>query len=56
MISLGDEHIDIQVTLSLTSLLRQYVARMRMAPFDLSGRRQAHSLGRTFVGFKFWHF
>src|SRR5829696_7169933 len=55
MISLGDEHVDVQVTLSLISLLRQYVARMRMSPFDFSSRRQAHSLGRTFVGLKFGH-
>jgi len=49
MIRLGDEHIDVQVTLSLVSLLRQYVSRMRMAPLDFSGGRQPHSLGRTFV-------
>ena len=55
MIRLGDEHIDVQVTLSLISLLRQYVARMRMAPFDFSGGRQPHSLRRTFVGLKFRH-
>ena len=55
MIRLGNQHVDIEMALSLISLLRQYVPRMRMAPLDFSGRRQAHSLGRTFVGLKFGH-
>ena len=55
MIRLGDEHIDVQVTLSLVSLLRQYVSRMRMATLDFSSGRQAHSLCCTLVRFKFWH-
>jgi hypothetical protein len=36
MISGGDEHIDIQLTLSLVGLLRQDVSRVRMASLDLS--------------------
>ena len=55
MIRLGNEHIDVKETLSLVSLLRQYVSRMRMAPLDFSGGRQPHSLGRTFVRLKFRH-
>jgi len=51
MVSLGDEYIDVQMTLSLISFLRQDVPRVRMATFDLSAGRQAHTLGRTFVGF-----
>jgi hypothetical protein len=56
MICRGYEHIDIQVTLSLVGLLRQYVSRMRMAPFDLSGGRQTETLRRAFVRFKFRHY
>jgi hypothetical protein len=55
VIRLGHEHIDIQVTLSLIGLLRQYVPRMRMATFDLPRGGQAHTLRRTFVCLKFWH-
>jgi hypothetical protein len=55
VIGLGNEHIDIQVTLSLIGLLRQYVPRMRMATFDLARGGQAHTLRRTFVCLKFWH-
>jgi len=55
VVRLGDEHIDIEVALSLVSLLRQYVPRMRMATLDLSVGRQPHALGRAFVRFKFWH-
>jgi hypothetical protein len=55
VIGLGDERIDIQMTLSLVGLLRQYVPRMRVAPLDLPGSRQPHTLRCTFVGFKFWH-
>jgi hypothetical protein len=55
VVCLRDEHIDIQVTLSLVGLLRKYVPRMRMATLDLSASRKPESLRRTFVGFKFWH-
>ena len=55
MIRLGDEHIDIQMTLSLIGLLRQYVPRMRMATLDLSRGSQAHSFRGTFMCLKFWH-
>jgi len=55
MIRVGDEYIDIEMALSLVSLLRQNVPRMRMAPLDLSGCRQTKSLRRTLVRFKFRH-
>ena len=51
MIRGGDEHIDIQLTLSLVGFLRQYVPRMRMATLDLSRSRQPKSLGCTFMCF-----
>jgi len=52
----GDEHINVQVTLSLVGFLRQYVPRMRMATLDLSRSRQPKSLGCTFMCFQFWHY
>ena len=55
MVSLGDEYVDIQMTLPLVGLLRQYVPRMRMAALDFSGRRQAHALRGSFMCFKFRH-
>ena len=55
MVRRGNEHIDIQLTLSLVSLFCQYVPRMRMATLDLSRSRKPESLGSTFVRFKFWH-
>ena len=55
VVCLRDEHIDIEMALSLIRFLRQYVARVRMAPLDLSRGRQPHTFGRPFVGFKFWH-
>jgi hypothetical protein len=51
MVCLGNERIDVQLTLSLVRLLGQYVSRMRVASLDLSGRCQPHSLGCTFVCF-----
>jgi hypothetical protein len=51
MVRLGDEHIDIEVPLSLIGLFGQYVARMRMATLDLSGSCEPHSLGCTFMCF-----
>jgi hypothetical protein len=51
MVRLRDEHIDIEVPLSLIGLLGQYVPRMRMATLDFSGSRESHSLGRTFMCF-----
>jgi hypothetical protein len=50
-----DEHVDIEMALSLISLLRQYVSGMRMATLDFSRGRQPHTFGCPFVGFKFWH-
>ena len=55
LISVGDEPINVQVALTLSSLLGKNVARVRMAALDLSGRRQAKTLGRAFMSFKFWH-
>src|ERR1051325_5771484 len=55
VIRLRDEHVDIQVTLSLIGLLRQYVSRMRMATLDLASGSQAHSFCGTLVCLKFWH-
>ena len=55
VIRLRDEYVDVQMTLSLIGLLRQYVPRMRMATLDLAGGRQAHALRRTLVCLKFWH-
>jgi hypothetical protein len=43
------------MTLSLICFLRQDVARVRMTTFDLSAGGQSHTLGRTFMGFEFWH-
>jgi hypothetical protein len=51
MVRLRNEHIDIEVPLSLISLLGQYVPRMRMATLDFSGSREPHSLGSTFMCF-----
>ena len=53
LIRLRDQHIDIQMTLSLVCLLRQNVTRMRMTTLDLSGRGQPKSLGRTLCVFSF---
>ena len=55
VISFGNERVDIQLTFSLVRLLGQYVSRMRVASLDLPGGREPHSLGRTFVCFKFRH-
>ena len=55
MVRLGDEHIDVEMALSLVSFFCQYVPRMRMATLDLSGGRQPHALGRAFMSFEFWH-
>jgi hypothetical protein len=55
VICLRDEHIDIEMALSLIGLLRQYVSRMRMATLDFAGGRQPHTFGCPFMGFKFWH-
>jgi hypothetical protein len=55
VVSLGNERIDIQVTLPLVCLLRQYVSCMRVAALDLSSRGQPYSLGCTFVCFQLWH-
>jgi hypothetical protein len=55
MVRLGDKHINVQLTLSLVGLFRQYVPRMRMATLDLSRSRQPESLGCTFMCFQFWH-
>ena len=55
MVRLRNEHIDIQVALSLVGLLRKYVTRMRMATLDLSSSRKPESLCCAFVCFKFWH-
>jgi hypothetical protein len=55
MVSLGYEHIDIQMALSLVRFLCQYVPRMRMATLDLSAGSEPESLGCSFVCLKFWH-
>ena len=55
VICLRDEHIDIEMALSLIGLLRQYVSRMRMATLDFASGRQSHTFGCPFMGFKFWH-
>jgi hypothetical protein len=55
VIGLGDEHIYVQMELSLIGLLRQDVPRMRVATLNLSSRGQPHSLGGAFVCFQFWH-
>jgi hypothetical protein len=55
MVRRGDEHVNVQVTLSLVSFLRQYVPRMGMATLDLSRSRQPKSLGCPFMCFQFWH-
>jgi isocitrate dehydrogenase kinase/phosphatase len=55
VIGFGYEHIDIEMALPLISFLRQNVPRMRMATLDFSRGCQPHSLGCTFVRFKFWH-
>ena len=51
MVRRGHEHVDIQLTLSLVRLLRQYVPRMRMATLDLSGGREPESLGSPLMCF-----
>ena len=56
MVRLGNEHIDVQKTLSLVSLFRQYVPRMRMPTLDLAASREPESLRSTFVCFEFWHY
>jgi hypothetical protein len=55
VVRLRDEYIDIELALSLISLLRQYVPRMRMAAFDFAAGSQPKSLRRTLVRFEFWH-
>ena len=44
-----DKDVDIELTFTLIRLLGQDVSRVRMAPFDLSGRRQAKPFRRTLV-------
>jgi hypothetical protein len=56
MVRCGDEHIDVELTLSLVGLLGQYVSRMRMASLDLSAGRQTETLRCAFVCFKFRHY
>ena len=55
MIGVGNEHVDIQMTFPLVGLLGQNVSRMRMAAFDLAGRRQPKALRSTLVCFQFRH-
>jgi len=55
VVRFGDQHIDIEMALSLIGLLRQNVPRMRMATLDLATGSQAKSLRRTLVRLKFWH-
>ena len=55
MVRLRDKSIDIELALSLISLLRQYVPRMRMAPLYLTAGSQPESLRRTLVRLEFWH-
>ena len=55
VVCLRDEHINIEMALSLIRLLCQYVPRMRMATLDFPGGRQPHTFGCPVVGFKFWH-
>ena len=51
LIALSYHHIDIQIPFPLVSLLGQDMSRMRMAAFDLAGRGDAKSLGRSLMGF-----
>jgi hypothetical protein len=55
MVGFGDKHVDIEMALSLISLLRQNVPRVRVATLDLATGSQAKSLRRTLVRLKFWH-
>jgi len=48
-IAIGNQHVNIEVTLPLVSLFGQDVSRMRVAALDLAGRGHAKSLGRAFV-------
>jgi len=51
LVRLGHQHINVEQSLPLVCFLRQNVARMRVAAFDLSGRGQAKAFRRTLVCF-----
>jgi hypothetical protein len=55
-IAIGDQYVNIQISLPLIRFLGQDVSRMRMAAFDLTGRGHAESLCRAFMCFQFCHY
>jgi hypothetical protein len=55
LIAFRDHYINVEIAFSLVRLFRQNVSRMRVTAFNLAGRGDAKSLGRTLVCFQFWH-
>jgi|SRR6266436_880928 len=54
-IAIGDQYVDVQMTLPLSRFFGQNMARIRMATLDLAGRGQTKSLCRAFMCFQFGH-
>jgi hypothetical protein len=50
-VAVRNQNINIQISLPLVGFLRQDVARVRMAPLDLTGGRNAKTLCRSFMCF-----
>src|SRR5215216_2818044 len=55
LVRFGDEHVDVERALPLGRLLRQDVARVRVAALDLARRGRAETLRRALVCLKFRH-
>jgi hypothetical protein len=50
-ITVGNQHVDVQISLSLISFLGQDVARMRVPAFDLASGGNPKTFGRPFMSF-----
>jgi hypothetical protein len=55
LIAFGNQHVNIEQALTLCGLLRQNVARVRMAALDFAGRGRAEPFGRAPVSFQLRH-
>src|SRR6266481_10028640 len=54
-IAIGDQYVDVQMTLPLSRFFGQNMARVRMATLDLTGCGQTESLCRSLMCFQFGH-
>jgi len=54
-IAIGDQYVDVQMTLPLSRFFSQNMARICMAALNLASRGQTKSLCRTLMCFQFGH-